>query len=428
MKCLSRLSLLLLLSALLACESSDEDALPGVEREELADLKVYRSDSPYADVMKQCATRDSSDTACTLGTLPLIGMNDSDPDIDTVMSRLLVSHDWMGERFEELLNIFPDELLRLFRGVTAIVIDDDIRPAFYTAATGAIYLDPNYLWLSVEEAGTINPKDDFRSGYSDPLSVRILNRYVKDGDVAYRYYPPDSPTPRALSDIEYLVASLLLHELAHANDFFPPALHTQLDPDLRPWPAASSISSSWISTQLDYSNGLSSQTMFDLADVMFKGDTASDAVIAITPEQAAAAFDPDGASDDYAYSSQYEDIAMLFEETMLLYLHGIERDLAFTTAPGATGYCDEYVIAWGTRVRLSEPQVAARAEFVANQMLPEIDFDAFFRSLPETQSLPEGVDWCTSLYWQGDTSTSKGTEALREKTTASPLPPTPFHL
>ena len=79
---------------------------------------------------------------------------DTDIDTDAIMQRLVVSHDWMGQRFKEVLDILPAEILQLMSGVTAVVIDDDIRPSYYTNWTGAIYLDPANLWLTNDDSLT----------------------------------------------------------------------------------------------------------------------------------------------------------------------------------------------------------------------------------------------------------------------------------
>ena len=42
-----------------------------------------------------CLVR-AEDGACTFANVPLIGMETSDPTVDDVMSRVIVSHEWMG--------------------------------------------------------------------------------------------------------------------------------------------------------------------------------------------------------------------------------------------------------------------------------------------------------------------------------------------
>ena len=72
------------------------------------------------------------------------------------MERVVVSHDWMGVRFEQLMRRMPTDLVELFAPVTAIVIGSDVRPSFYSSFRGTINLDPGFLWMSVPEKQTIS--------------------------------------------------------------------------------------------------------------------------------------------------------------------------------------------------------------------------------------------------------------------------------
>ncbi|MCY4012719.1 MAG: hypothetical protein OXG82_08400 [Gammaproteobacteria bacterium] len=67
------------------------------------------------------------------------------------MSRVLVSHRWMGDSLQELLERLPGDVRMLARSLTAIVIASDIRPAYYWPRTGALYLDAEYFWRTPEE-------------------------------------------------------------------------------------------------------------------------------------------------------------------------------------------------------------------------------------------------------------------------------------
>src|SRR5690606_776398 len=155
----------------------------------------------------------------SLEELPVLGMETAAPTVADVMSRVLVSHSWMGERLQEVLNEMPDDLLLLFRSITVIVVDDDIRPSFYRFGTAAIYLDPDYLWLTFEEEVTISNKEDFRGEYIRQMAYRPVWRYLNGPD----------EMRRSLDTIVVDTAQLLFHELAHATDRFPPAFFDSVD-------------------------------------------------------------------------------------------------------------------------------------------------------------------------------------------------------
>ena len=46
---------------------------------------------------------------CSLGRLPFIGMDTQKPTLDDLMNRVVVSHQWMGDRFKEALEELDDE-------------------------------------------------------------------------------------------------------------------------------------------------------------------------------------------------------------------------------------------------------------------------------------------------------------------------------
>lgn len=392
----------LLALTLAACgggKSEPKEVGPTVEPGDFDDLYAYKASSPFASVLPDCVSVETVEEACTLATLPVVGMLNETPDVDDIMDRVVVSHAWMGLRFEEVLNALPAEMLPIFRAVTAVVIDDDIRPAYYTTGTGAIYLDPAYLWTTVTEAQTINRKEDFRAGFADPLAFRSLGRYVIGNEYAYRWQSLENAQDRDLDDILVLIANLILHELAHANDNFPPGSYANLNPLSKVAYQAGARSSIGISQQLITNAPLTSNTMFSLAGVMYRGSDPSADDLAITGAEVGAAFEIDTAADDYGYTSQFEDVAMLFEEAMMKYFFNADHDIAYTTAPdeSAEGYCEDYPMEWGVRNRVGDSAVKARAEFVVNQIYPNLDTEAFFLNFPPPQDLNLNGNWCDSI-------------------------------
>jgi len=371
------------------------------------DVRHYpvEPDGPYAEVLAQCAfeyIRDGHNDinrTCPMSTLPLLGQEEADVDINLILSRTLVSHDWMAVRFEQLLNELPNDLLQMFQAVTAVVIGADIRPSYYWAATGAIYLDPSRLWLTEAEKNTISRAPDFRADFGSELAFTELWRYTKNGDNAWRQYSLSGPeTQRPLSDIVHPMASLLFHELAHANDFIPPAQIPHLNPDNTVLEAAVALEDDGISAQLYNDRPLQSEMLFGLAQVMYVGESASAAQRALTAEEVGLEFANDAATDPYAYSTRAEDTAMLFEEAMMRYHFGIERDVAFTDTPeGPDVWCDDYIVRWGNRGRVGEPSVLARLEMILPLFLDSHDVEDYVAAMGAPTSLEPGLGWCESI-------------------------------
>ncbi len=325
----------------------------------------------------------------------------------------------MATRFSQLLDQMPQDIFLLFRGVTAVVIAADIRPSHYRSDTGAIYLDPADLWLNAEERATISKEEDYRAGFSNGLAFRSMWRYVQGNSYAYDYYPLDGAiSSRSISDVVRPMAALLFHELAHANDFMPPAFIAQVNPQVTALDAIVDLQSSFISTGLKLQSPLNSQMQFDLGRVMFRGVTATENQKKLTAEQVGLDFSIDGASDSYNYSSQYEDVAMLFEEVMMKRHFNVDRELAFTDAPPATGAtCAHYVVRWGVRHRIGSPVVKSRAQLIVSKVLGISDTSAYFANLPAQSGMTNGVDWCKNL-----TGAFKNLDSVAQKISDYPVP------
>ncbi len=110
---------------------------------------AYRPNGPFAASLVRCTydaalqyTSAANNTLCPLATLPFLHQTTGGtvPTTAQIMDRVVVSHDWMGQVFEQFLNsgLASDDMKRMFNGVTAVVIGAAVRPSFYYALTGAI--------------------------------------------------------------------------------------------------------------------------------------------------------------------------------------------------------------------------------------------------------------------------------------------------
>ncbi|MDP0964773.1 hypothetical protein Q6264_28200, partial [Klebsiella pneumoniae] len=87
-----------------------------------------------------------------------------------------------GQRFEAFLREQDahGDFRRLLNATTAIVIGGRVRPSFYWNATGAIYLDADYLWQTPQERDTVSEAPDPRSNFAADLAFKTLWRYVQN--------------------------------------------------------------------------------------------------------------------------------------------------------------------------------------------------------------------------------------------------------
>lgn len=374
---------------------------------------AYRAGSPYADVLRDCTYAGDATRRCTLATLPFLGMDAADPAIADVMSRALVSHDWMGANFEAVLERLPDDLLALFRSITAVVIASGIRPAHYDSDTGAIYLDPDFLWLTVAERDTVSTAPDPRSRFGLDLQFQMPWRFVRDNQRLTVFLNADGS--RDLDQIEEIMAYLLYHELAHAVDFMPPGRLGALAGNLTV-PAAISQQPR-LSTQFQAEWPLQSTLLKQLAAVSFLGEDATAEQRALQPADLVAEFENDGAVQYYAYTTRFEDFAALFDAAMMKWHYGYDKDTAITNRP-ASGGTNAAIVAWGTRGRLGELPVYNRVRAVAERIYPG-DLDAFLAFLDNEPTTPprmrEGETWGANLVLDAAVATSQaraaGTEA-----------------
>ena len=327
---------------------------------------------------------------CRFNQLSLLGMQTADPTIDDIMARTLVTHEWMAVRLREVLERMPPELLLMMRGITAIVISFDVRPSFYWQGTGAIYLDPDRLWLTEAERLTVDPAPDFRTDLGNVFQFLMPARYVAAGEVDLRNLP------RNLDSVSLRMAALVYHELAHANDFYPPASLASINRTVPMHQAV--LTGSRPSNLLQGAFPLTSTLMARLAGVSFGGNTAQSSDRGLLAADIGAEFPLDVANDFYNYSSVREDLAMLFEEAMMFYSFGIARDVAVTNLPAELTSCEQLVVAWGERNRLAHPAIQARVQLVLDKVLPELAAPLEQR-LASLVPLPMrvGEDFCANI-------------------------------
>ena len=367
-----------------------------------ASVFVYNRTSPHADALINCVYSNTLTSSCTLSQTPLLAKEVTNsstvPSIENIMDRVVVSHQWMGDRFKDFLinNDANNDIKNLLRATTAIVISYDVRPSFYWAATGAIYLDAENFWLTPDERDTINEAPDYRADFGNELQFVMPWRYVKDNAYASKSYNKSERVTRTAEDALFRLSSLMYHELAHANDFFPSNewyVHSSVQRVLD-----AATNTTFESDELAVSFPLNSQEMRGLAQVSFAGETASQTQKNYLPADIEAFFSPEGASDFYAYSSLREDYAMLFEELMMQSRFNVIRDVAITNQPnGENISAADYNVTWGQRGRIGDNKLRDRVLFSAGRILPEFDSQIAMSLISAPIEMVEGTNWLENL-------------------------------
>ncbi len=380
-------SLTLLLALLLAgCGGGEEDNPEQSARQ--ATLKTC-----LVDVLDSAT---SPDEYCTLDTLPFVINETPSPSMEDIESRIYASHSWMKRRFMEFLAELPPDILELMKSITGIVITSDIRPAFVSVYSGALYLDPDYLWLTRSELETINQEEDFRLEFLRNYDFAPIERYVKEGE--YVLPASDIPEARVRSEVVASFARVLYHELAHANDFFNSTRLRGASATQTPYDVA--INAVPLSYQLNTYYPLESDTLKKLAGSYYYGNEVDDSIASLSTDEIAGLYETDMATHFYGYTSNAEDLATLFTEFMMFHNFGYIRDQAFIDYPENLTSCDQLIIRWGQRGRIFSDHLYARLELILQSLYPEkaSEWTEALSRFAEASpvSLPL-TDWCQSL-------------------------------
>lgn len=368
-----------------------------------SNLQPVNGTEPYSNNIVRCISITDISDSCTLNELPPIGLNNTKPSIDDVMNRVVVSHSWMRQRMRELLVVMPKEMLLLLRATTAIVIHQDIRPAHYRLETGAIYIDPAYLWLTNDEKATINQKADPRIDNGSDLQFREMGRLVINNQYAGKNYALTGSEERSLDDILVWASALFYHELAHANDCMPSSEHANLV-------LANSFQQNLddimnrgqcIHQRLVEQFPLTSTVWQGLAKVLYQGEATSAEQRSYTPADVGIEFAADISTATYGFTNGWEDTAMAFDSVMLKYSFDADGDvLIFPNFDLSSDdiTCEQLVIKWGQRGRIGDPNVMARSQLVIAAMLPELDLTDFYAAQQEPIQIAPDTSFCTLDY------------------------------
>ncbi|MDI4632979.1 hypothetical protein J7U46_07950 [Pelomonas sp. V22] len=367
-------------------------------------VHAYRPAGSYASVLVGCVYEPllTAGNACTVGRLPLLGQESGGtlPTIEQVMNRVVVSHDWQGANFERFLQQQDTrgDFRRMLMSTTAVVIGSHVRPSFYQPATGAIYLDADNVWMTPAERDTIDEAPDYRAAYTVGLQFQDIWRYAKGSDYYSAFFDPALRVTRTMADVEADLAPLLYHELSHANDFIAPETYASLNQqpgiNLNTFVGNRYNQGVLVSDLMKQAYPLTSSELQSLGQVKFQGATATTAQKAYTATQVGALFAADLASDMYAYSSRFEDLAMTVEESLMSLRLGIARDTAFVPRTDTAIVTSD--VRWGQRGRIGDPRLRARLKLAAAKVVPWMaaaDFD----KLPAPLQMRVGDSWRGNL-------------------------------
>lgn len=356
---------------------------------------VYRENSPYAEKMMACAMVTDPRYSCALHELPFIALVNANPTVDQIMDRLVVSDDWMGQRFEQILNVLPLDLIRMFSSTTAVVITSKTNRSFVQPASGSMWIDPDFLWITTAEKQTI---DNGRQSKADPdtgLQFREANYYSINGTTTY-LSPRRGINQRTVANMVYSTARVLYHELAHVVDILPQGTKELVD-----------YSGSFNDARLQFQPELSKRLnqlyprggliLSYLPRIVEGTATALDFERAFTAQDVGSYFADGGATTLYSYTNDYEDFANLVSYAMIKFHYNIDTNVSFYNIPESDfPTCQDFIIDWGVINRIANPYVSLRAEVaVKSAVATGSAIDDFFANGIGAESLDRvGQNYC----------------------------------
>jgi len=414
-----RNSLIVLTTILIvACSSnsSDDTELPVVVSEIIrsevpvsqqrvistADSFAFVPDGPYStELLNSCRDADG-DALCTTAQLPLLGQNgNNNVTINDIMSRVVTTHDWMGTRFQQLLERLGPEALKLFGPITVITLGGDWQNySFANEWRGSLYIPTDILWLTEQEKAALyvpeDTEDDDTSNVT-PLPWLAYNRWMKGGE--WPYYGRDLDE-REYENLEVQFASSLYWSLAYINGLIPPTTVTQALPTETMRDLFENKLDD-LPTQLYADESLTTglSPLYTLANTYYEDLEPTTEQLAQTPAEIGGLFGNEGKMRFWAYSGLDRDFAALLQAGMLDYTSDVYIDVAFVN-PGpefTVRGCDDKKIEWGIRNRIASPLVTPRVRFAMESVLgASTKLDNFFAGIGEETVIPAGLGWCES--------------------------------
>ena len=365
------------------------------------EAKIFNTNSPYKANLLRCA-QSSFRSPCSLGELPLLGQQTQNPSIQNVMDRVVITHDWTGYRFQQILERLPRQVLQLFKPAAIVYIGSDTEFTHFEFDRAIFNINIDEIWVNATEKKAVLVGDERLATFTETgLRFEPRFRWMKDSVNAYSGL---FGTERDAEQMLLLLGRSIYYDLALPNNRLSGERFNALEDTQLPLDVLAFDASTAISTEL-YSNAsltTDSSNLYLLADVQYGSEEIS---ASLSSEFRAAGVGAEIAAQGkprfFSFTAKENDLATLFELAMVKMVHRVYLDVALVDAfdgPAILG-CDDYKIGWGVRNRIAAPRVSARAKFVVESLIGQSDeTDAFFASQLGVQTgLPPGVGWCDSI-------------------------------
>ena len=301
-----------------------------------AQLMVFKPDSIYSQKLLNCSFPDTEEKSCIVKDLPLLGMNAQKISVNDILNRTLVTHQFLGEKFKQVLLKIPPDTLALFGAVNGIVISSEVTTNAYWARSGFIYLSARLFCRSKDECQTLSKEND-----SQKLPVKFVNDYVHNQKSIWDESIQDDQI------LLYKVAATLFHELAHANDYFEPSYVRSNDFAIEK--SYDELTFERMTVRQMVSLRIparpKSTRLENLANIIYKNKEMTADDLSLSPQSIADEFLAENTNDLYSHINHEEDMARLVEEALMLTYFNIPRLIVFTDKSNSIVYAEKRRVA-----------------------------------------------------------------------------------
>jgi hypothetical protein len=332
-----------------------------------------------------CTLTTSESSRCSFEELDFLIKN-KPLTISAIHERVIATDAWMQNNFKTLLAKMPNAMLALFGSITAVIIHPSVEFGFFSPSNGALFISPKLLALTQAEKNTAIERHNalFFCQKPRPWPYHYYSRYLLTDKTAFDDQLATDKTWRNVPDFNsqqlslidqstYALASVLFHELAHANDFFPADALTFRNQYSSPaqWLKQNDLS---ITESLLITN--SSNVLKDAAKTHFEHKQPTDLLTSTSIESMALEFSRHPISDLYGHLAPAEGMAILFEEWAMKVFFNLDREVAFIEPinPEQQG-CSNLIFHQGQINRLLDNERLSKATNIAKSLLTTINID-----------------------------------------------------
>lgn len=376
---------------------------PTFDGEYFSELKPYIV-TEQSDGLMRCFFEGLENSICSLDdAMPLGAVIDADTplEVEDIEKRLLVSHEWMGDAYVEILKrwrwLDGRDILELFRPYTTIVISYEVQGFDYYPDSSTLVIPGKSLWRTKAEYDDVFIQ--FWDGTEYPVVLqfdsrrRYLNIDDKQNPFANNVYDESNNFVRYTTETKVYNLRALAHSTVHALDYYPyesleimslgGVLNDSLYRQNKSLTQQLNVESPYVSTEL----------LDDYVKWGFQDQAASALLRDATGQEYYSDIVDSKVSSSWGYYHDYEDAAVLFEQFVMFKYLDVIQEWFVTDDDESKVYCNEYEVIDGHRgyTESQKQRMAYVASLIFNQDESAIkaELDAY-----ELKAIPAGLNYC----------------------------------